>query len=218
MTHVAVVLSGCGHLDGSEVHESVLCLLALAQAGCTYHCFAPDQEQADVINHLTREPMAEKRNALVEAARIARGDISPLSELDPDKFDAILLPGGFGAAKNLSDFATAGTDCSVNQDLKRALLSFRSTSKPIGACCIAPAVVAKSFQGSGKVQMTLGTNPSNAQQLEAMGMDSELTPSDQMTADRENKVFTTPCYMEPPNLAGMYEGVKKVVAEIKALS
>ena len=216
MPHVAVILSGCGFMDGSEIHESVLCLLCLAQEGCTYQCFAPDHDQADVVNHLTGQRMNETRSALVEAARIARGKISPLSELDPSKFDAILLPGGAGAAKNLSNYANSGSNCSVNEDLKQALLRFHESKKPIGACCIAPAVLGKTFQEVAKVELTLGSNPSTTAQIEALGMQPKLATVDQAVLDQENKVYTTPCYMEPPELAKMYLGVQKVVKELVA--
>lgn len=214
MTHVAVVLSGCGFMDGSEIHESVLCLLALSQEGCSYQCFAPDIPQAEVINHLSKQPQAEKRNALVEAARIARGEIKPLIELNPANFDAILLPGGAGAAKTLSTYAQNGPDCQVNEDLKKTLINFHAAKKPIGACCIAPAVLAKTFQKVARLHLTLGSNPATKEQLKALDMEPEAAEIHEVVADREHKVYTTPCYMEPPDLAAMYDGVRKLVKEL----
>lgn len=212
---VAVVLSGCGVKDGSEIHESVLCLLALARAGHSYHCFAPDMKQKRVVNHLTGEVVPnEERNVLVESARIARGDISPLSKLNPADYDAILLPGGIGAALNLCNYAEKGEECSVLPELRSVLLGFHEAGKAIGATCIAPAAVAKSFQGVALIQMTFGTNPKNNQSLERMGMKAISADVRSTVADKQHKVYTTPCYMEPADLAGMFEGVTKLVAAL----
>lgn len=209
---VAVVLSGCGVHDGSEIHESVLCLLALAQAGHTYHCFAPDMVQKRVVNHLTGEVVAdEKRNALVEAARIARGKISPLSELKPADYDAILLPGGFGAALNLCNYAEKGEECTVLPELRTALLGFHESGKAIGATCIAPAALAKTFEGVALIEMTLGTSEKSNASLEKMGMRAKSADLSSAVADRKHKVYTTPCYMEGADLAKMFEGVTKLV-------
>jgi len=211
MAKVAVVLSGCGHRDGAEIHESVLTLLALALKKHKVQCFAPDIAQKKVINHLTGEEMAETRNVLVEAARIARGNIKPLEELNMDDFDALMLPGGFGAALNLSDFAEKGENCSVNPDLAKAVQEAHKSKKPIGATCIAPALLAKIFQGKAPVAMTLGSDPSANEKLNKMGMKAEAAAVSEMVADEEHKVYTTPCYMEPPDLAGMFDGISKVV-------
>ncbi|HSV29987.1 MAG TPA: isoprenoid biosynthesis glyoxalase ElbB, partial [Candidatus Omnitrophota bacterium] len=131
----AVVLSGCGVFDGSEIHEAVLTLLAIDRAGGGYQCFAPDIAQRDVVNHLTQQQMAESRNVLVEAARIARGRIKPLSAFDASQFDVLIFPGGFGAAKNLSSFAVDGPDCSVDPEVERAVKAMAAAKKPIGALC-----------------------------------------------------------------------------------
>ena len=157
MSKVALILSGCGYLDGAEIHESTLSLLALAQAGHEVDSFAPDRDQFNVVNHITQEKMEEKRNILIESARITRGKISPLSALVVDDFDAIMLPGGYGVALSLSDFATKSTECSVDPELKRIILDFHSAKKPIGATCITPAILAKIFEGVASVRLTLGT-------------------------------------------------------------
>lgn len=214
MAAIAVVLSGCGFMDGSEIHESTLCLLALHQAGHSVECFAPDIPQAQVINHLTKAPMGETRNCLVEAARIARGAIKPLAELDEGEFDAILLPGGFGAAANLSTFGADQENCTVNADLQRTILAFHKAGKPIGATCITPAVLAKIFEKVTPVTMTLGSSAGANAPLDNMGMQSTPATASQMVADEENRVYTTPCYMEPPDLAGMFEGITAVVAKL----
>ena len=155
MAKVAVILSGCGFMDGSEIHESVLTLLALAMKNHEVYCFSPDTEQKKVVNHLTGEEAPESRNVLVESARIARGKILPLKDLDVSQFDALMLPGGFGAALNLSDFAERQENCSVDPDLKRVILQAHKEKKPIGATCITPAAIAKIFQDVTPFVMTL---------------------------------------------------------------
>lgn len=214
MAKVAVILSGCGFLDGSEIHESVLCLLALSQKGHQATCFAPDAKHSKVVNHLTNEEEHEQRSVLKESARIARGNIKPLNQLNPGDFDALLIPGGFGVASNLSNFSEKQTDCNVNPDLERALLEAHSAKIPIGATCITPAILAKVFEGKKRLKLTLGTDQDYLKLLEKMGMLGKSAKSSDMIADEENKIFTTPCYMEPPDLAGMYEGIKKVVDKL----
>lgn len=213
MSKVAVILAGCGYLDGSEIHEATLCLLALAQAGHTYKIFAPDMAQRNVVNHITRSEMpSEHRNVLVEAARIARGDIQPLRDLHPSQFDALLIPGGNGVALNLSSFAIDQEECEVNDDLKRVLLEFHRLKRPIGATCIAPAVIARVFQGIATIKLTLGQTEAN-RHLTHMGMQAVAADSTSMVADDGNRVYTTPCYMNPPDLAAMFEGIKKIISK-----
>jgi enhancing lycopene biosynthesis protein 2 len=139
----AVILSGCGVYDGAEIHEAVLSLLAIQRNGAKYKVFAPDIQQHHVINHYTGKEVPESRNVLVESARIARGDIQPLNEFDPDEFDALLLPGGFGAAKNLSTFAFEGEDCTIEDEVADAVKGMAERGKPIGALCISPVILAK---------------------------------------------------------------------------
>ena len=158
---VAVVLSGSGVYDGSEIHEAVMTLLAIDQQGAAYQCFAPDIMQHHVINHLTGEPSDEVRNVLVESARIARGNIKPLSQFNADEFDALIFPGGFGAAKNLSSFAFEGSDCVVDGGVTTAVEAMRSQGKPIGALCIAPAAMAKILPGA---KVTIGQDAANSAQ------------------------------------------------------
>jgi enhancing lycopene biosynthesis protein 2 len=215
MTKVALILSGCGFMDGAEIHESVLCLLALQEAQYSVEIFAPDIDQVSVVNHLTgQEVLGETRNVLVESARIARGEISSLDALDVDAFDAIMIPGGFGVAKNLSSYATEGANCQVNERLREILLAFHRKGKKIGATCIAPAVLARVFSGVQPLLLTLGSSEDTVAQLNAMGMKGRAVAVTDLLADEENRVFTTPCYMEPPDLLGMYEGIKKVVAKL----
>lgn len=145
MKKIGVILSGCGVYDGSEIHEAVLTLLAISRSGAQAVCFAPDKQQVDVINHLTGEAMTETRNVLIEAARITRGEIRPLAQADAAELDALIVPGGFGAAKNLSNFATLGSECTVDRELKALAQAMHQAGKPLGFMCIAPAMLPKIF-------------------------------------------------------------------------
>lgn len=211
MKTFAVVLSGCGVFDGSEIHEATLALLAIAQHGARYDIYAPDIEQHHVINHLNGEEMNEKRNVLVESARIARGKISPLSEFKADAYDAILFPGGFGAAKNLSSFAFEGAESKVNPEVEKAILGMHALGKPIGALCIAPAVIARVIQGA---TVTIGSDEGTADAIESMGGTHEKTTHGEVTVDRENKIYTTPCYMLDATIVQIYDGAFNVVKAI----
>lgn len=213
---VAVLLSGCGYLDGAEIHESVLCLLVLAQKGHEYHCFAPEIWQSLVKDHLTgKVEETERRSVLKEAARIARGKISPLSELSVGEFDAIVIPGGFGVASNLSTFAQEKEKCSVNEEVKEKIYQFYREKKPIGATCISPVVIAKIFQGTAELTMTLGGNKKSNDYLEKMGMKAVEKTSREIAEDKEHKIFTTPAYMGEDDLAGMFEGIKMVIEKME---
>jgi len=208
MKNFAVVLSGCGVFDGAEIHEATLSLLAIAQAGAKYEIFAPDMEQYHVINHLSGEEMPEKRNVLVESARIARGKISPLSAFDASAFDVLLFPGGFGAAKNLSTLAFDGPACVVNKEVERAIKEMLLAKKPIGALCIAPAVVARVIAG---VKVTIGEDKDTVSAIEAMGGEHVITTHGQVVEDTKYKVFTTPCYMLDATILDIYNGATNVV-------
>ena len=212
MGKVAVILSGCGYLDGSEIHESVLCLLHLSKKGHEYMCYAPDKEQKKVMNHLNKkEVKTEKRNCLSEASRIARGNIAPLESLKEKEFDALLMPGGMGAVLNFSDFTEKGVHCTIDKVLKEIILSFFKAKKPIGATCIAPVLIAKALEGIASVQMTLGTDKEYQSILNQMGMKGKLASVKECICDTEHLIYTTPCYMEPDDLAGMSEGVEALV-------
>lgn len=208
--NVAVVLSGCGVFDGAEIHESVLSLLALEQQGAHYQCFAPDIEQHHVINHLSGEEMDETRSVLVEAARIARGDIKPLAEFDAGDFDALLLPGGFGAAKNLSSLAFDGPNCSVDPYLTAAVNAMVDAGKPIGALCISPAVLAKIFEGKA-ARLTIGNDPGTIGAIEAMGGRHQETTHTEVVIDEQYRLVTSPCYMLDANISQIAEGARNTV-------
>ena len=213
--NVAVILSGCGVYDGAEIHESVLALLALDRQGAAYQCFAPDIAQHHVINHLTGDEMAESRNVLLESARIARGNINPLSEFDAAAFDALLLPGGFGAAKNLSTLAFNGAECTVNPDLSNAVNAMVDAAKPIGALCIAPAVLAKILQGA---KVTIGSDADTIDAIEAMGSFHQETTHTEVVVDEQMKLVTSPCYMLYASISQIAEGADNAVRELLKLA
>jgi len=212
---IAVVLAGCGVYDGSEIHEAVLTLLALHRQGATYQCFAPDIDQAHVINHITGDETGETRNVLIEASRIARGDIKPLSELSADQADAVIFPGGFGMAKNLSTFAFDGPNCTVNEDMARVVKEFVAAGKPIGALCISPAVIAKVLDG---VQLTIGQDEGVAEAIQAMGCSHIKTDHGEIVIDEATKIVTTPCYMLDANIGQIAEGAEATVKKVLELA
>jgi enhancing lycopene biosynthesis protein 2 len=211
MKKIAVVLSGCGVYDGAEIHESVLTLYAIAGNGAAYELFAPDIDQHHVVNHLTGSEMDESRNVLVESARIARGNINPLSEFKGKDFDAIIFPGGFGAAKNLSTFAFDGPDCQVNSEVERVIREMVSLGKPIGALCISPVILAKILQD---VEITIGDDAGTVTAVEQMGATHKATTHGEVVIDPQKKVVTTPCYMLDATITQIGEGASNVVKAI----
>lgn len=213
---VGVLLSGCGVFDGAEIHEAVLTLLALDRAGAEITCMAPNEEQFHVINHLTQEETDEKRNVLVESARIARGEIKDLKDVNAFDLDALIIPGGFGAAKNLSDFAVKGADASVCPEVKRILEEMVSTDKPIGAICIAPATLTKALSDKNPV-VTIGNDQDTASAIEAMGGQHITCPVDMIHVDEKNKIVTTPAYMLGPGIKEVAVGIEKLVVQILSM-
>ncbi len=215
MKKIAVVLAGNGVYDGAEIHEATLTLLAIARSGANYQCFAPNIDQAHVVNHLTGEEMAEKRNVLVEAARIARGNIKPLSDYKAENFDAIIFPGGFGVAKNLCSFAFDGIDCTVNTDTAKAVRTTIALEKPIGALCISPVLITKIL---GDVNVTIGSDEGTIEAIENLGGIHEKTTHGQIVVDEKYKVVTTPCYMLDASIDQIADGAQKVVEKILELA
>ncbi len=207
----AVVLSGCGVYDGAEIHEATMTMLSILEEGAVYQCFAPDIPQYHVINHLTGEEMDESRNVLVESARIARGDIKPLSDFKASDYDALIFPGGFGAAKNLSTVAFDGPNATVNPQVEDAIKQMLTVHKPIGALCISPAVVARVIQG---VEVTIGNDPGTAEAIEKMGSKHVVTTHGQVVHDHKYNVFTTPCYMLDATILDIKEDAGLVVKEM----
>ncbi|GIV33804.1 MAG: glyoxalase [Chitinophagales bacterium] len=220
---VAVLLSGCGVYDGSEIHEAVLTLLSLDEAGAEYQCIAPDIEQHHVVNHLTGEEMAEKRNVLVEAARIARGNIKPLHMVKADDYDALIMPGGFGSAKNLTGWAFSGPDGEIHPEVKRFIQDMVKTHKPVVALCMSPVVIAKALEGSGiQARLTVGTTAQKSPYdiaavssgLNKTGAVAEMAAVDEIVVDEKNKIITTPCYMMEAGIRQIYDGIRKAVSRL----
>jgi enhancing lycopene biosynthesis protein 2 len=208
---IAVVLAGCGVYDGAEIHEATLTLLAINRENADYQCFAPDVKQAHVINHLTGNEMPESRNVLIESARIARGNIKPVNQFKVADFDAIVFPGGFGVAKNLCTFAFDGADCTVDPDVRKAVNEVYAAGKPIGAMCIAPAMVAKILDG---VKVTIGDDRGTAAAISKMGGIHVDTGHAEVVIDRKNKIVTSPCYMLDANIGQIADGTENVIKNL----
>lgn len=210
MKNIAVILSGCGVYDGSEIHEVVLTLLAIEQAGAKYRCFAPNIQQHHVINHVTGEVTDnEQRNVLIESARIARGDVEDLTEFNINEFDALIVPGGFGAAKNLSDFAINGESFKVNEQVLAACQAFAIAKKPAGYMCIAP-VMLPFIYGQG-VEATIGSDLSVAQTLIDVGLKHVVCTVDDIVVDHARQLVSTPAYMLATSLTEAAQGINKLV-------
>jgi len=205
----AVILAGCGNKDGAEIQESVLTLLAIDQLGGEYQCFAPDVNQARVLNFLTNEELSEKRNVLVESARIARSKIKALADYQVKEFDILVLPGGFGVAYNLCTFATQGAQMTVNQDVERAVLSTYQAKKPIGALCISPVIIGKLIP---QAQLTFGQDEKVSGIFEQMGAKIINTTPVDIVVDQANKIVTTPCYMQADaRISQLAQGIEKCI-------
>ncbi|MHA6494872.1 isoprenoid biosynthesis glyoxalase ElbB [Pseudomonas borbori] len=213
---VAVILSGCGVYDGAEIHESVITLLRLDQRGAQVQCFAPDVPQLHVVDHYSGDEMDETRNVLVESARIARGNIKDVKELHVEQFDALILPGGFGAAKNLSDFALSGANCSVQPDVLTAAKAFAAAGKPVGLMCIAPALAAKIF-GSGVI-CTIGNDPDTADAMTQMGVEHHECVVSEIVEDKAHKLVSTPAYMLAQSISEAASGINKLVDRVLELT
>ncbi|MGQ9369734.1 isoprenoid biosynthesis glyoxalase ElbB [Azospirillum sp. ST 5-10] len=212
-----VVLSGCGVFDGTEIHEAVCTLLAIDRADAEARCYAPDMDQAQVVNHISGEVAAERRNVLVEAARIARGKIADLATFTADDVDALIIPGGFGAAKNLCDFAFKGADCTVHPDVEAAVRAMAAAGKPIGALCIAPVILARLFGREG-VELTIGSDAGTAGALESMGARHTATTHCEVVVDRTRKVVTAPCYMLDATVSQIADGAANAVKALMELA
>lgn len=214
---VGVLLSGCGVFDGAEIHETVAVLLALDRAGAEVLATAPNVDQMHVVDHLTGQPVpGERRNVLVESARLVRGAIRDLATVDAGELDALILPGGFGAAKNLCDFATRGAECSAHPEVARVVRAVHAAGKPIGAVCIAPALVAR-LLGEERPRLTIGMDAETASALEAMGARHERCGVEATVVDRERRIVTTPAYMLARSIGEAASGIDKLVSEVLAL-
>ncbi|PQP04667.1 MULTISPECIES: isoprenoid biosynthesis glyoxalase ElbB [Pseudomonas] len=213
---IAVILSGCGVYDGAEIHESVITLLRLDQRGAQVQCFAPNIAQLHVINHLTGEEMPESRNVLVESARIARGNIKDIREASVEDFDALIVPGGFGSAKNLSNFAIEGAGCSVQPDVLALTEAFAEAGKPVGLICISPALAAKIY-GPG-VTCTIGNDADTAAAMNKMGATHAECAVTDIIEDKARKLVTTPAYMLAQSISEAASGINKLVDRVLELT
>ena len=218
MKKVAVLLSGCGVYDGSEIHEAVLTLLALSRAGCSITCAAPDIAQKHVIDHVTGEEMIDSdRNVLIESARISRGQIEPLDSLDASAFDALIFIGGFGAAKNLSSYAFDGDTYDVDAGVIDLIQAANAAEKPTGFMCIAPVLAARAL-GEKAVKITIGNDHTTGAALERKGATAVECPVNDAVVDTANKVVSTPGYMLAESILEVEQGINKLVGELLALS
>ena len=218
MKKVGVLLSGCGVNDGAEIHESVLTMLFLDKPGVEMILMAPNIDQMHVINHYTGQEMEEYRNVLVESSRIARGEIKDMAEVSGNDLDALVIPGGFGVAKNLCDYAMAGPECSVNPDVYRLIAELRLMEKPIGAICIAPVMMAKVLgEQEESANMTIGYDETTSIDIISMGSKHIECPVSEMIIDEEKKIVTTPAYMEAKSIKEAAEGIEKLINQILSM-
>lgn len=223
----AVILSGCGVFDGAEIHESVFALLALSENDCEYSIFAPDKEQHHVVNHMNGEEMPEVRNVLTEAARIARGDIEPISNLEPASFDFLVIPGGFGAAKNLNQWALSGPEGDIDDEVARVIVEFVNTSKPVCGLCMGPTVIAQALQGSSHTPTVTMGSTIEASPYDIAGINKGLAAIGTKTVDKtireiqvdlNLKVVTAPCYMMEASLIEVRNNIKSAIDETVKLA
>lgn len=215
---VGVILSGCGVFDGAEIHESVITMLALDRAGAEMVLCAPNRDQMHVVNHLTGEVVeGERRNVLVESARIARGALRDVAEVREDELDALILPGGFGAAKNLCTFAVAGADCEVDEGVADLVRAVHAQGKPVAAVCIAPALLAKVL-GEAHPTVTIGNDADTAEAIESLGATHVACPVTEFVVDEERKIITSPAYMLAQSMSEAAEGIEKTVRELLRLA
>ncbi|MCY2953971.1 MAG: isoprenoid biosynthesis glyoxalase ElbB [Planctomycetota bacterium] len=216
---VGVVFSGCGVFDGSEIHEAVSILIALDRRAAKIICTAPNVFQAVAMNHLTKQPEAQSRRVLDEAARIARGNIRDIATVNANELDALVFPGGFGAVRNLCTFAADGPNCKVNQQVERLMLEMHAAHKPIGLACIAPVLAAKVF-GSRNLNplVTIGTDRGTADAIVAMNARHQNTGETDVCVDEANRLVTTPCYMNSVGPWVVYQGADKMVEQVLRLA
>ena len=216
--NVAVLLAGCGHLDGAEIREAVLTLLVLDQYGAEAHCLAIDGPQHHVVDHRSGEPVAgESRNILAESSRIARGRIKALAAASAEDYDALLMPGGYGVAKNHCGFAFKGPEAEIHPEVEAFVKAFFAAGKPVGALCIAPALVALVLAQEGRhPALTIGNDAGTAAALEKLGArHQQRDTAREIAVDEELNLVTTPAYMfDDARLGDVYIGIDRAVAEV----
>ncbi|KAJ7310358.1 hypothetical protein JRQ81_007268 [Phrynocephalus forsythii] len=220
---VALILAGCGVYDGSEVHEASAAMVHLSRQGAQVELYAPDVAQMHVVNHVTGQLTEEKRSVLTESARIARGNVQDLAQLDVKDLDALIIPGGFGVAKNLCTWAVDGKDCTVSKPVEDAIKAFHAARKPLGLCCIAPVLAAKILPGC---EVTVGHDTEcetwpyakTAEAVKALGCRHVNRNVHEVHVDAKNKLVTTSAFMCNAPIHEVYEGVGKMVAEVLKLA
>jgi enhancing lycopene biosynthesis protein 2 len=218
MAKVGVILAGCGVYDGSELGETIVSLLELERAGIDYQCVAPDMKQMHVMDHLRGEEQDQERNVLVEAARITRGNVLDIAGVSADDFDALVIPGGFGVAKNLCDFAVKGPDCSANPTVEKLILGMVDAGKPIVALCIAPALMARVLGGAGKkVKLTIGNDADVSAAINTMGAEHVECAVDDCVVDSEFKVISTPAFMAASCVSEAASGIEKTISTLASM-
>lgn len=217
MKKVAVILAGCGRMDGSEIHESVLTLLSINQYNASYQCFSLDLPQDHVTNHLTNETVVESRNMLIESARIARGDVKPLEQLNIADFDALVIPGGNGTAYNLFTLASAGENYTVNSLVSEKCQAFTAAGKPVGFICIAPVMIPVIYPQE-KIKMTIGNDQNISALMTSKGAEHHDCGVAEICVDAKYKIVSTPAYMLADNIGDAYRGINRLVQELIALA
>ena len=218
MQRVGVLLAGCGAQDGSEIHESVLTLLSLDRIGAKVKIMAPEIDQFHVVDHLSNHKMDATRNILSEAARIARGNILPIRSINNNDLDALIFPGGTGMAKNIFDYSIKGPDFTILKDVESLTRYMIQKNKPIGAICIAPVMIAKILQNlDRKGKLTGGFNEQILTDIESMGMITEKVNATEIVIDYENKIVSTPAYVEANSIKEVAEGIEKLVDAVLSM-
>lgn len=210
---VGVILSGCGFLDGSEIHEATLTLLFLDRSGAEAVCIAPDVNQSDVVDHFAQKATGQIRNVLTEASRISRGDIKNIKDVDTSSLDALIFPGGYGAAKTICDFASRGAECAVNPEVERVIIEMHRAGKPLGFICIAPVIAAKVL-GALHPELTIGNDKATIGALMKMGARHKICGVDDIVVDGKNKIISTPAYMLGPSISYVASGIEKLVLKV----
>ena len=223
---IGVLLSGCGVYDGAEIQEAVLTLLAIDEIEATAVCISIDSNQHHVVNHLTGEEMPEKRNMMIEAARIARGEIKEISTISPADIDALVIPGGFGSAKNLTNWAFNGPDGAIDPKVKLLIVNMINVGKPIAALCVSPIIVAKALEGSSThPHMTMGSDLEQSPYdikgfsagLESTGSTTEMRTVREIAIDKENKIVSAPCYMMDASITEIRKNIRSAVEALRDL-
>lgn len=223
---IGVLLSGCGIYDGAEIHEATMTLLSIAEIGAQAVCISVDKNQHHVVNHLTGEEMPQKRNMLVESARIARGNVSNIMDIDPLDIDALVIPGGFGSAKNFTSWAFDGPDGSILPEVKLLIVNLLNVGKPVAALCVSPVVMAKALEGSNiHAKMTIGSDEmespydikSFSSGLESLGATTEMKTVEEILIDKENKIVTAPCYMMDASILDIRRNVRSAIEALRDL-